>query len=73
MPADHIEREREGSRTIRSLSTYREHASRQSERLHREMAGSEFVALPGLGHMIHHLAPDAVVSAIDRVAERSLA
>jgi pimeloyl-ACP methyl ester carboxylesterase len=44
---------------------------RQSERLHRELAGSEFIALPGLGHMIHHLAPDAVVSAIDRVAERS--
>jgi len=28
--------------------------------------------LPGLGHMIHHLAPDAVVDAIDRVAKRSL-
>jgi pimeloyl-ACP methyl ester carboxylesterase len=44
---------------------------RQSERLHRELAGSEFIALPGLGHMIHHLAPNAVASAIDRVAERS--
>ena len=27
---------------------------RQSERLHRELPGSEFVTLPGLGHMIHH-------------------
>ena len=45
---------------------------RQSARLHRELADSEFIALPGLGHMIHHLAPDAVVDAIDRVAKRSL-
>jgi pimeloyl-ACP methyl ester carboxylesterase len=44
---------------------------RQSERLHRELAGSEFIVLPGLGHMIHHLAPDAIASAIDRVAEQS--
>jgi pimeloyl-ACP methyl ester carboxylesterase len=44
---------------------------RQSERLHRELPGSEFIALPGLGHMIHHLAPDAVIDAIDRTAERS--
>jgi pimeloyl-ACP methyl ester carboxylesterase len=45
---------------------------RQSARLHRELASSEFIALPGLGHMVHHLAPDAVVGAIDRVAERLL-
>jgi len=44
---------------------------RQSERLHRELPGSEFIALPGLGHMIHHLAPDAVIDAIDRSAQRS--
>jgi pimeloyl-ACP methyl ester carboxylesterase len=44
---------------------------RQSERLHRELPGSEFIALPGLGHMIHHLAPDAVIDAIDRTAQRS--
>jgi pimeloyl-ACP methyl ester carboxylesterase len=43
---------------------------RQSERLHSEMAGSEFIALPGLGHMIHHLAPEAVASAIVRLSER---
>jgi pimeloyl-ACP methyl ester carboxylesterase len=45
---------------------------RQSERLHRELPGSEFIALPGLGHMIHHLAPDAVIDAIDRTAQRPL-
>ena len=44
---------------------------RQSERLHRELPGSRFVALPGLGHMIHHLAPDAVIDAIDRTAQQS--
>jgi pimeloyl-ACP methyl ester carboxylesterase len=41
---------------------------RQSERLHRELPHSEFIALPGLGHMIHHLAPDAVIQEIDRLA-----
>jgi pimeloyl-ACP methyl ester carboxylesterase len=44
---------------------------RQSERLHHELPGSEFIALPGLGHMVHHLAPDAVAEAIDRTAQRS--
>ena len=33
---------------------------RQSERLHRELPGSVFIALPELGHMVHHLAPEAV-------------
>ena len=47
--------------------------SRQSERLHRELPGSEFIALPGLGHMIHHLAPDVVETAIDRVAQKATA
>jgi pimeloyl-ACP methyl ester carboxylesterase len=41
---------------------------RRSERLHQELAGSEFIALPGLGHMIHHLAPDALASAIIRAS-----
>ncbi|WP_262299801.1 alpha/beta fold hydrolase [Microvirga sesbaniae] len=44
---------------------------RQSARLHRELPHSEFIALPGLGHMIHHLAPGAVADAIDRTAQRS--
>ncbi len=43
---------------------------RQSERLHRELPHSEFIALPGLGHMVHHLAPDEVAAAIERAAGR---
>ena len=41
---------------------------RQSERLHRELPQSEFIALLGLGHMVHHLAPEAVASAVKRAA-----
>jgi pimeloyl-ACP methyl ester carboxylesterase len=41
---------------------------RQSKRLHEEIPQSEFIALPGLGHMVHHLAPDQVIKAIDRAA-----
>jgi pimeloyl-ACP methyl ester carboxylesterase len=43
---------------------------RQSERLHRELPQSEFIALPGHGHMVHHLAPDAVASAVERAAQK---
>lgn len=46
---------------------------RQSARLHHELAGSELMPLPGLGHMIHHLAPDEVIEAIDRAAHRTSA
>jgi pimeloyl-ACP methyl ester carboxylesterase len=35
------------------------------------LPGSEFVALPGLGHMVHHLDPDAVAAALDRTARRA--
>jgi pimeloyl-ACP methyl ester carboxylesterase len=45
---------------------------RQSQRLHEEIPQSEFVALPGLGHMVHHLAPDQVIDAIDRAAQLSV-
>lgn len=41
---------------------------RQSRRLHEEVPQSEFIRLPGLGHMVHHLAPDEVIKAIDRAA-----
>jgi pimeloyl-ACP methyl ester carboxylesterase len=44
---------------------------RQSARLQRELPHSEFMALPGLGHTIHHLAPDAVADTIDRTAQKS--
>src|SRR3954447_18474248 len=42
---------------------------RQSKRLHEEIPQSELTVLPGLGHMVHHLAPDEVIKAIDRAAE----
>src|SRR4051812_24232908 len=42
---------------------------RQSKRLHAEIPQSELTVLPGLGHMVHHLAPDQVIKAIDRAAE----
>ena len=41
---------------------------RQSRRLHEEIPQSELTVLPGLGHMVHHLAPDQVIKAIDRAA-----
>jgi pimeloyl-ACP methyl ester carboxylesterase len=44
---------------------------RHSERLHHELPGSEFLALRGLGHMVHHSAPDLVIEAIDRAAHRA--
>ena len=46
---------------------------RQSQRLHAELPGSEFTALPGLGHMVHHLAPDQVANAVDHAADSSTA
>ena len=45
--------------------------NRHSRRLHEEISQSEFVSLPGLGHMVHHLAPDEVIRAVDRAAELS--
>ncbi|TXN41213.1 alpha/beta hydrolase [Methylobacterium sp. WL30] len=43
---------------------------RQSKRLHSELPNSELVVVPGMGHMIQHLAPREVVDAIDRAAEQ---
>src|SRR3954449_12535834 len=42
---------------------------RQSRRLHHELPQSELTVLPGLGHMVHHLAPNQVINAIDRAAK----
>lgn len=42
---------------------------RQSERLHQALPQSEFIAVPSMGHMIHHLAPEKVVEAIDHAFE----
>lgn len=44
---------------------------RQSERLHHEVADSEFIVVPGMGHMIHHLAPEQVIKAVDRASRRA--
>jgi pimeloyl-ACP methyl ester carboxylesterase len=43
----------------------------QSKRLHDAITQSEILVLPGLGHMLHHFAPDRVVAAIDNVAARA--
>jgi len=38
---------------------------RQAMKLHRMVPGSELLLLPGLGHMVHHGAPQVVADAID--------
>ena len=43
---------------------------RQSRRLHEELFQSRFISLPGLGHMVHHLAPDQAMQAVEEVAPR---
>jgi pimeloyl-ACP methyl ester carboxylesterase len=40
---------------------------KHSARLHRELGTSTFRVVPGIGHMVHHAAPDEVVAAIDAV------
>ena len=42
---------------------------KHSARLHRELATSTFCNVPGIGHMVHHAAPEAVVAAIVAVGE----
>jgi pimeloyl-ACP methyl ester carboxylesterase len=41
---------------------------RQSVRLHREASASELQVVSGLGHMVHHGAPDLVAQAIEAIA-----
>lgn len=41
------------------------HPESHAERLHRELAGSDLRMIPGCGHMVHHLAPQAVLDAIE--------
>ena len=40
---------------------------RQSARLHETIRHSHLILLPGVGHMVHHAAPDDVVDAIEAV------
>jgi pimeloyl-ACP methyl ester carboxylesterase len=44
---------------------------RQAQRLHGEVAGSRLDVLRGGSHMVHHIAPERVVRAIDLVASES--
>ncbi|QIJ73353.1 alpha/beta fold hydrolase [Methylobacterium sp. NI91] len=46
---------------------------RQSQRLHDELPNSTLIVVPGMGHMIHHLAPERVVQAVEIAAKRSRA
>jgi len=46
---------------------------RQAHRLHGDVAGSHLDILPGGSHMVHHIAPERVVRAIDTVAAESQA
>jgi len=39
---------------------------RQSRQLHKTIPQSRFVVPPGLGHMVHQLAPEEVMKAVDR-------
>lgn len=36
-----------------------------------QITGAELTVLPGIGHMPHHAAPEEVIAAIDRVADRA--
>ena len=42
----------------------------QSARLHETIRHSHLILLPGVGHMLHHIAPDDVVDAIEAVGKR---
>lgn len=43
---------------------------RESERLHDDIPHSTLRLIPGVGHMLHHADPDAVVEAVEAVSRR---
>ncbi len=43
---------------------------KQSRRLARDIPGSTLLILRGLGHMLHHSAPDEVMAALDTISHR---
>lgn len=43
-------------------------AERHSARLHRDVPGADLRVIPGLGHMVHYFAPDAVAEAVEALA-----
>jgi pimeloyl-ACP methyl ester carboxylesterase len=46
-------------------------ATIHAEPLEQRVASADLTRLPGIGHMPHHVAQDAVVAAIDRAAQRA--
>lgn len=42
-----------------------------SEKLVRQISGATLTRLPGIGHMVQHVAEDEVIAAIDRAAKRA--
>ena len=44
--------------------------AKHSARLHQELSTSTFRSVQGIGHMVHHAAPDEVVAAIMAMGER---
>lgn len=46
---------------------------RQAQRLHGDVGGSRLDILPGGSHMVHHIAPERVVHAIDAIASEASA
>lgn len=42
-----------------------------SEAIAAMVPGAELIVLPGIGHMLHHVAPDVVIDAIERVTQRA--
>lgn len=44
--------------------------ARQGERLARDLPDARLARLEGLGHMVHHFAPDAVTAAVDAIGGR---
>ena len=42
--------------------------ARNARRLHASIPGSTLRILPGVGHMLHHMAPEAVVRAVEEVS-----
>ncbi|MDQ9171879.1 alpha/beta hydrolase [Oxalobacteraceae bacterium R-40] len=47
------------------------YVSKHSQRLHDELPESELRLIAGAGHMVHHVAPDQVMEAVDAAALKS--
>lgn len=47
------------------------YVSSHAQRLHEELPDSEYRLVEGAGHMLHHVAPEAVMEAIDTVAGKA--